>query len=88
MTPALYVPTLEPVELIFQEFERQFQLEFGFDRSMDIIPQIPFDFARESYMMMPYLLATETNFPILRYVSSPSKSALKNQELSCTLVGS
>ena len=70
-TPALYnkYPTWEPVELVLPEFERQFKLEFGFDRSMDPIPNAPFDFARESNYIMASLMSIECSFPTLRYVS-------------------
>ena len=77
-TPELYNKhtVWEPVELVLPEFERQFKLEFGFDRSMDTEAHVPFNFDREVASAMPGLIMTEINFPVLRHVSQVSQQQM------------
>lgn len=70
-TPALYneFGSWEDAGLVLLEFERQFELEFRFNRQMDMNPNMPFNFKRESKIILPFLISIESSFQVLRRVS-------------------
>ena len=54
---------------VFAEFNHQFKMEFGFDATQQTNLNDTFDYATEVTGVLPELLALESQFPVLQYVS-------------------